>query len=35
MSVRTTTMLFVLASHPYDADDYIRDYSDFIAALTR
>ena len=24
--------LLVLASHPYDADDYIRDYTSFLAA---
>jgi hypothetical protein len=25
-------VLLVLASHPYDAGDYIRDYDEFIAA---
>ena len=24
-------VLLVLASHPYDADDYIRDYGEFLA----
>ena len=24
-------VLLVLASHPYDADDYIRDYDEFLA----
>lgn len=27
-------ILLVLASHPYDADDYIRDYEEFLAELT-
>jgi UDP-2-acetamido-3-amino-2,3-dideoxy-glucuronate N-acetyltransferase len=27
------TVLAVLASHPYDPDDYIRSYDDFLAAL--
>jgi hypothetical protein len=27
--------LLVLASHPYDADDYIRDYADFLNELAR
>jgi len=26
-------VLLVLASHPYDAADYVRDYDAFIAAL--
>lgn len=29
------TVLQVLASHPYDAADYIRDYSDFLTAVGR
>jgi hypothetical protein len=28
-------VLLVLASHPYDADDYIRDYEEFLEALER
>ena len=28
-------LLLVLASHPYDAGDYIRDYEEFLAALGR
>jgi hypothetical protein len=28
-------VLLVLASHPYAADDYIRDYDDFLAAVGR
>lgn len=28
-------MLLVFASHPYDPDDYIRDYSDFLAELKK
>lgn len=28
-------LLLVLASHPYDAADYIRDYEEFLAALGR
>lgn len=27
------TVLLVMASHPYDASDYIRDYSDFLATV--
>lgn len=27
------TALLVMASHPYDASDYIRDYSDFLATV--
>ena len=27
------TVLLVMASHPYDAGDYIRDYSDFLAMV--
>ena len=26
-------VLLVLASHPYDAGDYIRDYEEFLAAV--
>ena len=26
-------VLLVLASHPYDPDDYIRDYEEFLANL--
>ena len=26
-------VLLVLASHPYDSADYIRDYDDYLAAL--
>ena len=26
-------VLLVLASHPYDADDYIRDYDEFLALV--
>jgi hypothetical protein len=26
-------VLLVLASHPYDADDYIRDYDEFISMI--
>ena len=26
-------VLLVLASHPYDADDYIRDYEEFLAEV--
>ncbi|MDX8538996.1 isomerase [Mesorhizobium sp. M4B.F.Ca.ET.215.01.1.1] len=29
------TVLLVMASHPYDAADYIRDYSDFLAVVGR
>jgi acetyltransferase-like isoleucine patch superfamily enzyme len=29
-----TTALLVMASHPYDAHDYIRDYSQFVAAIS-
>jgi hypothetical protein len=29
------SILLVLASHPYDADDYIRDYEEFLAELNR
>ncbi len=29
-----STVLLVLASHPYDADDYIRDYDEFLASAT-
>ena len=28
-------MLLVFASHPYDPDDYIRDYDEFVAARAR
>lgn len=28
-------VLLVLASHPYDAEDYIRDYDEFLAELSR
>jgi dTDP-4-dehydrorhamnose 3,5-epimerase-like enzyme len=28
-------VLLVLASHPYDADDYIREYDSFLAVTTR
>jgi UDP-2-acetamido-3-amino-2,3-dideoxy-glucuronate N-acetyltransferase len=28
-------VLLVLASHPYDADDYIRDYDEFLALVRR
>jgi dTDP-4-dehydrorhamnose 3,5-epimerase-like enzyme len=27
-------LLFVLASHPYDARDYIRDYDEFLSIVT-
>ena len=26
-------VLLVVASHPYDADDYIRDYDEFLSIL--
>jgi hypothetical protein len=29
----TDAVLLVLASHPYDAADYIRDYDEFLALL--
>ncbi|TGS95740.1 isomerase, partial [Mesorhizobium sp. M8A.F.Ca.ET.213.01.1.1] len=29
------TVLLGMASHPYDAADYIRDYSDFLAVVGR
>jgi UDP-2-acetamido-3-amino-2,3-dideoxy-glucuronate N-acetyltransferase len=28
-------VLLVLASHPYDADDYIREYEEFLEELER
>ena len=30
-STKTDAVLLVLASHPYDPDDYIRDYEEFLA----
>ena len=28
-------VLLVLASHPYDTEDYIRDYEEFLALIER
>jgi hypothetical protein len=29
----SNAVLLVLASHPYDASDYIRNYEDFLVAI--